>query len=267
MTDRFLGWTARDVRIRDANATWSDLALDWQPEDMRNCSFARDVRWIGVGATLAARRVLRIHEYPSMRRVRALDDAGVLQHTLASDGRTIIYTRPGEKTSADLLVDDGQTTKTVLRSAVAQRSTPSLFPDASRVALESLEGAIELVDLASGARTPIGNGMSAAVDPAGTRVAFHDHRDLYVHDLRSGETATLRRHGLFGARTLIGPLSWSPDGERIAFAHESGITGKNATFATIDVSSGKRVELDHGFLRGVLFLDEAARDVAGGPRR
>ena len=110
-----------------------------------------------------------------------------------------------------------------------------LYTDSEQVWRLNTKGYYYVFDLDSGDVTPIaarsaGYQMFAKFDPAAERVAFVRDRNLYVHDLATGEERALTTDGAPGTVIngtfdwvyeeefgLRDGFRWSPDGEHIAF--------------------------------------------------
>ena len=130
--------------------------------------------------------------------------------------------------------DPGSTPATVVTTVAGQAGWRiSWAPDSHRLVIGDLEGGVRVivvVDVRGGARTRIGpadlDGWDPAWSPDGRHIAFvrgHEdlaRRGLYVMD---ADGSNLRRLTTIASRGagFLGPV-WSPAGDRLAFAAETG---------------------------------------------
>jgi TolB protein len=140
------------------------------------------------------------------------------------DGRWIAYTRTDEGPSAIELMPAGGGPGTAIANSGHPDRWPGWTSSSDRLFFHRLveEGtAVRLLDRATGAVRTLVEGderpLQAALDPAGTRVAFcaqrEGHTVVRVRDLASGATRTVAGEG----RGACSPR-WSPDGRTLAFA-------------------------------------------------
>jgi len=82
-------------------------------------------------------------------------------------------------------------------------------------------GNIELVDLRSWRRTPVGRGRDPCMSGGG-RLAYVDAtgRGICVYDTHSGTTRRVR-----GPGARLGAVAWTPDDRYVAYTYEVGIRG------------------------------------------
>ncbi|MHC4519084.1 MAG: S9 family peptidase [Planctomycetota bacterium] len=109
----------------------------------------------------------------------------------------------------------------------AKRFHAEWLPDGSGyTVMESVPESNEQVraryDAASGKRTVLGpppsekNDSSGKISPDGQHVCYSEKGNLYVRDLRSGETIPLTKNAV-GSPVSNSRAVWSPNGQRIAF--------------------------------------------------
>jgi hypothetical protein len=251
---RFLGWSGIEVRIGAAA-----LALDWQPGDIRNCSYAPGRRWVGISAEDRTRggQVLAIHDLATGASRVLLRADVVLRHALDAGGTRACCTVPSaRKSGCDLMVletDTGTATR-VPEAEVAHGCTPAWYPDSERIAICSPAGNIEVVDIAQGRREVVAQGVAPAVHPDGRRIAFRRGNDVLLLDLAARTTKALGvRRGWLG-QSLAGSLSWSPNGSRLAFGVTAGLVGKSVAFHLLDPATRRQQAIDAPYLRDLILI-------------
>ena len=173
-------------------------------------------------------------------------DAGAVLRSLSTDaatGATSLVEQDLASGRSRTLIDgarlarpDGPGLLTVEDYAYSADGTRALlFTDSERVWRLNTKGLYYVVDLASGAVTPVadrakGLQMFAKFSPDGRQVAFVRDRNLYVTDLATGAERALTTSGAPGTVIngtfdwvyeeefgLRDGFQWSPDGARIAF--------------------------------------------------
>ncbi|MFO7892723.1 MAG: prolyl oligopeptidase family serine peptidase [Longimicrobiales bacterium] len=93
------------------------------------------------------------------------------------------------------------------------------YPNPASLA-EPPEQALYAIDLETGERRPISRGGSRALSPDGTRYLITRGDEVLVRPL-AGDTA-VRAEPFFTVRRGASSLTWSPDGERVAFVSRRG---------------------------------------------
>jgi len=153
------------------------------------------------------------------------------------DGKRVAFAR-----RARLLVmrSDGSRQRLLTKTHLPARQL-SWSPDAKRI-FYSDEGVLRTVEVASGAVTQLGlSGLRPALSPDGARLAYlasggvgPHYRDLnwgiYVADNRGWNPARI-------AAGQFGPLSWSPDGNRL-------LATNGRSLAFVDLGARTLIPLD-----------------------
>src|SRR5216683_85398 len=238
----FLGWGGLQIQIGSLFAEGHEkmpVILDWQPGDIRNCSYTPSHGWIGITAEdrTHGRQALALYDRQKKTTRFLVRDTFVLRHSLNRTGTAISYTQPSSRTgSADLFLYDLENDKSHrLGEAVASHgSTPVWFSDDTRLAYHSPQGRIEVMHVAEGVVETLVEGSGPAVHPDGKSLAFHRGDQLLIYNLldRTTKSIQLRRKWLeYG---LTNGLSWSPDGYYLSFGFTAGVVGKETDFYLLD---------------------------------
>ena len=100
---------------------------------------------------------------------------------------------------------------------------PRWSPDASRLALTSIEGRLVVVDPSTGGRVDLGPGDAPSWSPDGTMIAFAgtsaglDYTTRDIHIVRADGTGKRQRLTDANEEQFFLSPSWSPDGRQILF--------------------------------------------------
>lgn len=100
---------------------------------------------------------------------------------------------------------------------------PRWSPDATRLALTSIEGRLVIVDITTGARVDLGPGDAPAWSPDGTTIAYAgasaglDYTTRNIHLIRADGSGERRRVTDANEEQLFVSPSWSPDGQQLLF--------------------------------------------------
>lgn len=256
----FLGWGALDLHLGDSisgDQQWSRLQLDWQPGDIRNCSYAPQPDWIGITAEDRGqgRQVLAVYERASASTRVLLREDYLLHHSLNSSGSKVCYTIPSaQRGAADLFLYEEGGVRRLAEGIVSQSSVPVWFPDETRLAYHSPDGQIEVFDSTQGQRERLVEGESPAISPNGEQIAFRRDNQLFIWHQADREARALEVRGGLLKRHLTDGISWSPDGRHLSFGRVSGFTGKQTTFYLLNLADGSEREITAEYLRGLLIV-------------
>jgi hypothetical protein len=259
----FLSWGGLNVQLGNflsGEPQLTPVILDWQPGDIRNCSYAPGQKWIGITAEDRTRgqQVLAVYETLTKTCRILLRARYVLHHAFNRAGTVVCYTRPlGQKTvGADLLlleVSSGRSRK-LAEAVAAYGATPAWFPDDARIAYSSPGGQLEVWHVGQNERFVLAGGSAPAIHPDGSRIAFHRADQIMVFNLvdRTTETLGVRRRCL--EYHFTGGLSWSPDGRYLSFGLAAGLVGKETTFFLLDYATRRRRRIRMRYQRGLILI-------------
>jgi hypothetical protein len=258
----FLGWSALDVGLGTLSSRGCDMApvnLDWQPGDIRNCSYAPHQGWIGITAEDRSRggQVLAVHDRITEKSRILVRAPVVLHHAFNRAGTAICYTQPQpEIAGAALYVCDvlGGGSRRLGVAAAAHDRTPAWFPDDTHIAYVAPTGLIEVLDLASECSEALTEGAACAVHPDGSRLAVRRRDRLLLFKLADHTTEPLpiRRRCL--EHGLTDGLSWAPQGRYLSFGLLAGLVGKATVFRLLDLSTRRQTRIDVRYLRGLVLI-------------
>lgn len=258
----FLGWGGLDIRlgkISSGNQQVVPITLDWQPGDIRNCSYAPIQGRIGITAEdrTHGQQVLAVHDLQTKTTQILLRADYILYHSFNQAGTEICYTQPSNQTgAADLYLYElkSRQSRKIAEAVAAQGSTPRWFPDDTRIAYHSPDGQIEALDVLLGQREVVVEGFMPAVHPDGKRIAFQREGQLFIINLvnRIAETLQIKRGWL--EYSLTNGLSWSPDGRYLSFGLITGLTDKERVFYLLDIINHQQQKIEAKYLRGLSLI-------------
>jgi len=238
------------------------ITLDWQPGDIRNCSYEPRQGWIGITAEDRTRgqQVLAVYK-PEAKKTKVLVRADyILRHSFNRAGTEICYTQPSKQTgAADLYVyelESGQSRR-LAEAGVAHGSTPVWFPDDARIAYHSPQGQIEALHVLQAQSEVLVEGSDPAVHPDGNRIAFQRDDRLFILNRVTGTTDPLRIKVRWLEYSLTNGLSWSPDGRYLSFGFVTGLTSKETVFYLLDHVSQQQQKFEVEYLRGLIIIERA----------
>lgn len=136
-------------------------------------------------------------------------------------------------------------------AAVAPAAVPAKLAYVTGIA--ALHPVVHVANADGSGAIAIGAGVDALISPDGTNVA------IVTAYTRRGTSLVVRPAAGGAARTLvqasdsIGPLVWSPDGTRIAFALNT------TRLVVVDVASGARTTLARGQIQGQSFSPDGTQ--------
>jgi dipeptidyl aminopeptidase/acylaminoacyl peptidase len=234
------------------------VPLEGQIESINECSYATRPGCIGIaGRDVATGEwILAMVDLGRGETVHRFAYERVLHHALLPDGTIACLTRPSATPMvADLdvvRVGTGEV-ENVLRGGVHQGSRLSWFPDGRRIAFESPDGQMRVVDRIGGGVDEVAAGGVPAVGPDGDRIAYTASRGVVVMDYPNGRVRAVET----GRAAPSTGLSWSPDGRCLAWGTRSGLTGKQTRFHLHDLDSGRREDLPLAYATGLVLVDRA----------
>jgi len=258
----FLGWNELDIWLGTpalGNQQFTPIILDWQPGDVRNCSYAPRQGWIGITAEdrMHRQQVLAIYEARTKTTRVLLRAEYVLRHSLNRAGTEICYTQPSnQKGGADLFLlklESGEQRR-LAESVVAYGGTPVWFPDDTRIAYSSPQNQIEIFHVLREQSETLVEGSAPAIHPDGSRIAFHRANQLGILNLLDGTTKPLNVHREWLESSLTDGLSWSPDGSFLSFGLVSGLVGKEAVFYLLDPVNRRQQKIEVRYMRGLIII-------------
>ncbi|MEK6288296.1 MAG: hypothetical protein AABO57_21470 [Acidobacteriota bacterium] len=262
---QFLGWGGLDIRlgkILSSGQQVTPITLDWQPGDIRNCSYAPKQGWIGITAEdrTHGKQVLAVYEPQTKTTQFLLRTDYILHHSFNRAGTEICYAQPSNQTgAADLYIYDlesGQSRR-IAEGAVAHGATPVWFPDDARIAYHSPHGQIEALNVLQEQREILVEGSAPAVHPDGNRIAIQRDGGLFIFDRVNRTTGPLRIQAGWLEHSLTNGLSWSPDGRYLSFGLTTGLTGKETVFYLLDHVTEQRQRIEVEYLRGLIMIERA----------
>jgi Tol biopolymer transport system component len=258
----FLGWSGLDIRlgkILSGSQQVESITLDWQPGDIRNCSYASMQGWIGITAEdrTQGQQVLAVYKPQANTTQILLRTDYILRHSFNRAGTEICYTRPGNQTgAADLYLYELESglSRRLTEAVVAHGSTPVWFPDGARIAYHSPHGQIEVLNVSQGQREVLVDGLAPAVHPDGSRIAFQrdDRLFIFIRANQTTDSLLIRRGWL--EYSLTNGLSWSPDGRYLCFGLVTGLTGKEKAFHLLNYFTQKQKKLNIKHFRGLILI-------------
>lgn len=261
----YVGWNPVEIRVgsslfRPGQASRLELGFR---AGIRNCSYSPDRRWIGIAAEDRSDRadVLATYDLSDETSRVLLRQASVLQQDLDQAGSKFCFTQlPRASAGADLCVFDLRTeeTRVVGPGIAAHGSGLAWLPDGRRIAFESSDGGIEILDTVDGRRDFVARGRSPAVTPRGETIAFWQQKQLCIwnhRDVRTQQRAMRRRHR---RRSPGDGLSWAPDGTHLSFGLVAGLVGKRTRFYIVDIASGRSAKVPANYLSGLVLMERAS---------
>jgi Tol biopolymer transport system component len=258
----FLGWTGVDIRLGSSSPFGQQVTpiiLDWQPGDIRNCSYAPKKGWIGITAEDRTHGQQVLAVYDNLRKTTRflLRCDYILHHAFNRAGTQICYTLPSkQRGAADLCLYELESgsSRRLAEGVVAQGSTPAWFPDDARIAYYSQDGQIETQYITHGQRERLFKGTVPSVRPDGNCLAFKRSDQLFVFNLGNRTTEPLAIHRRWFEYGLTNGLSWSPDGRLLSFGLVKGVVGKETAFYTLDYIDRYPRIIEVKFLRGLILI-------------
>ena len=258
----FLGWGGLDIRlgkITSGGQRVTPIVLDWQPGDIRNCSYAPIQEWIGITAEdrTHGQQVLAVYETLAQTTHILLRTDYILHHSFNKAGTEICYTQPSQQTgAADLYLYELKSGKSrrLTEAGVAHGSTPMWFPDDARIAYHSPHGKIEALHVLQAQSEVLVEGYAPAVHHDGDRIALQRGNQLFVFHLVSRTTEPLQIWRGWLEYSLTNGLSWSPDGRYLSFGLVTGLTGKETAFYLLDHVNRQQQKIEVKYLRGLIMI-------------
>lgn len=262
----FLGWGGLDIRlgkITSGGQRVTPITLDWQPGDIRNCSYAPMQGWIGITAEdrTHGQQVLAVYD-PLAHTTRILLRTDyILRHSFNRAGTEICYTQPSKQMgAADLYLyelESGESLR-LAEAVVAHGSTPVWFPDDAQIAYHSPHGQIEALHVLQAQSKVLVEGSAPAVHPDGNRLALQRGNQLFILNLVNRTTNPLQIQRGWLEYSLTNGLSWSPDGRYLSFGLVTGLTGKETVFYLLDHVNQQQQKIEVKYLRGLIMIERAA---------
>jgi Tol biopolymer transport system component len=145
-----------------------------------------------------------------------------------------------------LRIDDGQA-EPILRAQVHQGSPLSWFPDGDRIALQSPDDQVLIVDRNSKHMERVAEGQAPVVSPDGSRIAFKRSGAVFVLELSPGNTQRVDT----GRAAPSTELAWSPDGRCLTYGTTAGLTGKETRFHLYDLEASRDHKLPLRYMTGL----------------
>lgn len=256
-----LGWNSLQIKRGSLGDTqpWAGIDLNWQPGDIRNCSYAPQTNWIGITSEdrTQGQQVLAIYEYQNQTTRFLLRSGYILHHAFNSLGTLVCYTQPSSlRGTADLYLYelDNEHCYCLMQESIAQNSIPAWFPDHRHIAYHSPDGYIEVFDCYQGNHRRLAKGQLPSVSPTGEYIAFQNNNQIFLWHQISATVQSLRIQRPILGFTLAGNLSWSADEKFLSFGVVSGLTSKQITFYLLQLATGQCLEVQEKYLRGLLIV-------------
>lgn len=262
----FLGWGGLDIRlgqITSGGPRVTPITLDWQPGDIRNCSYAPVQGWVGITAEdrMHGQQVLAVYKPQAQTTQILLRTDYILRHSLNRAGTEICYTQPSKQTgAADLYLyelESGESRR-LAEAVVAHGSTPVWFPNDARIAYHSPHGQIEALNVLQEQREVLVEGSAPAVHPDGNRIALQREDQLFIFNLLNRTTDPLQIQRGWLESSLTNGLSWAPDGRYLSFGLVTGLTSKETVFYLLDHVNQQQQKIEVEYLRGLVIIEKAA---------
>jgi hypothetical protein len=261
----FVGWGGLEIRLgklSSGDQQVTPIILDWQPGDIRNCSYAPMQGWIGITAEdrTHGQQVLAVYETLAKTTRILLRTDYILRHSFNRAGTEICYTQPSKQTgAADLYLYELESGKSrrLAEAGVAHGSTPVWFPDDARIAYHSPHGQIEVLHALQAQSEVLVEGSAPAAHPDGNRLAVQRDDQLFVFNLVNRTTEPLQIKRGWLEYSLTNGLSWSPDGRYLSFGLVTGLTGKETAFYLLDHVNHKQQKIEVKYLRGLIIIEKA----------
>jgi Tol biopolymer transport system component len=257
----FLGWSGLGLQLGKLSSggyQFEPLTLDWQPGDIRNCSYAPAQEWIGITAEdrTHGQQVLAVYDVPTKATRLLVRENYVLHNSFNRAGTQICYTQPSTQVgAADLFLYDFKTGRSRnIAKGVAYGVTPAWFPDDERIAYSSPQGKIEVIHVLKDEKETLVDGTAPAIHPDGVRLAFQQANQLLIFNTvnRSSQQIQIKRRWL--ESTLTDGLSWSPDGRYLSFGLVTGLVGKRTIFYLLDNVNRQQTAVEVNYLRGLIII-------------